>query len=110
MRLARRFGPALKRRGYRLNPLQDPWVGPALGLTRAQLMQEMKLLTAGGDVIGGADAMIAILRDFVRLRPLAWVARLPGLHALVVRGYRWFAERRSCSIDGCAIPQNGGRI
>src|SRR5688572_28210933 len=103
LRLARWFGPALKRRGYRLNPLQDPWVAETLGLSRAQLMQEMKLLMPGGQVIGGADAMIAIVRDFRWLRPLARLARVRGIHALVVRGYRWFARNRSCASDRCAI-------
>src|SRR5690348_18475334 len=55
--LARRFRSTLEKRGFGLAPLQDPRVATLLGLAPNLLLQEMRVLTAEGEVLGGAQAV-----------------------------------------------------
>ena len=56
--LVTRWGHRMRRAGFRLAPLQAPEIQRRLGLTG--IPDEMKLITPQGQVIGGADAVVAI--------------------------------------------------
>jgi predicted DCC family thiol-disulfide oxidoreductase YuxK len=104
-RIARWLLPILEKRGFAVAPLQDRRVGALLGLSRTQLLSEMRFLLSDGSQYGGADAVIAIAREIWWAQPVVWLARIPGVTAALHRGYRWIAEHRSCSAAAQASKQ-----
>jgi len=104
-RIARWLLPILERRGLAVAPLQDPRVGALLGLTKAELLREMRLLLSDGTQYGGADAIVALAQEIWWARPLLWVATLPGMMEVVRAAYRWVAAHRSCAAATCANLQ-----
>lgn len=103
-RLAKWVAPILDRRGMAVGPLQDPRVGPLLGLSRQQLLREMKLLWSDGTQYGGADAILVVAGSIWWARPLVWLGKIPGVPSLLRAGYRRVAARRSCTAGNTACP------
>ncbi len=103
-RLAWKFAAPLERRGYRLVPLQAPWVEARLGLPREELLEELRLLTAEGHHVSGADAFVYLARQIWWALPLYLVAFVPGVKPLLRRGYRWIAARRHRIGGSCTLP------
>jgi len=108
MALAHRWARRLEPRGFDLAPLQDPRVQALLALPPAELLREMRVLTAAGKQFGGADAVVYLARQIWWTWPVYALARLPGMRALFRAGYRWFAARRSCSSGACRVSPRGG--
>jgi predicted DCC family thiol-disulfide oxidoreductase YuxK len=104
-RIARWVAPILLRRGIGVAPLQDPRVGALLGLSRVELMREMRVLLADGTHVGGADAAVALAREVWWARPLVWLARIPGVMGVLRRVYRWVAEHRNCAGARCVVAR-----
>src|ERR1700737_4132005 len=100
-RIARFLAPALRRRGLALAPLQDPRVGVLLGMSRQELLREMRFLLSDGTHYGGADAAVAMSHEIWWARPLVWLASLPGAMKLLRLGYRTIAENRNCKSVTC---------
>jgi predicted DCC family thiol-disulfide oxidoreductase YuxK len=105
-RIARWLAPILARRGIGVAPLQDARVGALLGLSGAELWREMRLLLADGEHHGGADAAVALAREIWWWRPLAWLARIPGMMGWLRARYRWIAARRSCVAESCTVSRD----
>jgi predicted DCC family thiol-disulfide oxidoreductase YuxK len=105
-RIAHWLSPILKRRGLALAPLQDARVGALLGLSRAELMREMRLLLSDGSQFGGADAVIALAREIWWARPLVWLSKFPGAMNALRRAYQWVAEHRSCVAAQCSTAHS----
>jgi predicted DCC family thiol-disulfide oxidoreductase YuxK len=104
--IARAIAPTLQKRNITLAPLQDPRVGPLLGLSPSELLLKMRLLMSNGQQTGGADAAVALAREIWWARPLVWLANLPGAMLLLRRAYRYIAARRKCSAAiSCDTPQ-----
>jgi predicted DCC family thiol-disulfide oxidoreductase YuxK len=101
--IARWVAPILARRGLGVAPLQDPRVSALLGLSRTELMREMRFLLSDGSQYGGADAVVALAREIWWGRPLVWLARIPRMMELLRVGYRWIALRRSCGAERCRL-------
>jgi predicted DCC family thiol-disulfide oxidoreductase YuxK len=102
--LALRFENVFAERGFCFEPLQEDWVLRRLNLTREQGLEEMRVLTAGGAVLGGADAVVFLARKIWWMAPLSFFARLPAVYRLLDRWYRWVAAHRSCRITTTATP------
>jgi predicted DCC family thiol-disulfide oxidoreductase YuxK len=102
-RLAERFRALLAGHRFELVPLQSPWVRERLGLAEAELLEEMRLLKSDGRVIGGADALLEIARDFWWTWPLRLLGRIPVVREWLRAGYRWVARRRSCASGVCEV-------
>lgn len=85
-------------RGFHFEPLQHEWVQRRLNLTKAQALEEMRVLTSTGEVFGGVDAVIFLARQVWWAAPLVWLSRLPMIHAILDRLYRWVALHRTCGI------------
>jgi predicted DCC family thiol-disulfide oxidoreductase YuxK len=98
---AKYFEQPLRRRGVRLAPLQADWVQKRLGLTMEEALYEMKFLTTEGEMLGGADAFIAVARFVWWGWPIYFSGRLPIARRVMRRGYRWLANRRHCTTGGC---------
>jgi predicted DCC family thiol-disulfide oxidoreductase YuxK len=96
-RLAQCLAPILHRRGMALAPLQDPRVGPLLGLDEQDLLRELKLLWSDGTQHGGADAILAVAATIWWAHPLVWLSKIPGAPRLLHAAYRSIAARRSCA-------------
>src|SRR4029077_10707813 len=77
-RIARWLSPILERRGLAVAPLQDSRVGALLGMSREELLREMRLLLSDGQQFGGADAAVALAREIWWAQPLVWFSRIPG--------------------------------
>jgi predicted DCC family thiol-disulfide oxidoreductase YuxK len=102
--LALRFENVFAKRGFRFEPLQEEWVERRLNLTRDEALEEMRVLTTDGEVFGGADAVVYLSRQLCWGTPLAFLARLPFVHAALHRLYRWVAAHRTCAINQAATP------
>lgn len=89
---ARRFGPLLRRRGFRLAPLQSAIARSFVHDT----VYEMKVVTRRGQILGGADGIAHIARHIWWTRPLAWLWLVPPLRPLFRRLYAWIAAHRHC--------------
>jgi predicted DCC family thiol-disulfide oxidoreductase YuxK len=74
-----------------------------LDLEPSAPLEEMRVLTADGRDIGGADAVIFLARQMWWGRPFAALAQLPSMHKLLDRGYRWIAAHRGCDHITCKI-------
>lgn len=102
-RLARWLAPILQRRGLATAPLQDRRVGALLGMSRRELLRELRFVLADGRQYGGAEAVLAIAREIWWARPLVWISRIPGMPNLMQAGYRWTAAHKNCGAVGCAV-------
>jgi predicted DCC family thiol-disulfide oxidoreductase YuxK len=102
-RIARWIAPILLSRGLDLAPLQDPRVGPLLGMKSEQVLTELRFLLSDGTNFGGARALVAVAREIWWARPFVWLAALPGMMPLLDVGYRWIAERRGCVSQSCEL-------
>ena len=100
-RVARWLAPILERRDLAIAPLQDRRVGPLLGLSKPELLREMRFLLSDGSQYGGADAAVVIAREIWWGHPLVWLAKIPGMMQWLRAGYRWIAARRRCSAVRC---------
>jgi len=107
-RLARWLAPILQRRGMALAPLQDPRVAALLGMSRRELLRELRFLTSDGTHHGGADAVLEVAQQIWWARPLVWFSKIPKTMNLLHAGYRWIAQQRSCEAARCEaidVPQ-----
>src|ERR1700694_4816489 len=80
-RTARWLLPILERRGLAVAPLQDPRVGALLGLSRSELLRELRFLLSNGSQYGGADAVLAVAREIWWARALVWLGGVPCVMA-----------------------------
>ena len=102
-RMARLLAPVLRRRGLSVAPLQDPRVGALLGMSRRELLTELRFLLSDGTQAGGAGAVLAVAREIWWARPLIWLSALPGTMRLFDAGYQWVASRRGCVSQACSV-------
>ena len=105
--LARRFRSTLQKRGFGLAPLQDPRVATLLGLAPSLLLQEMRVLTAEGQVLGGAQALTLLAGKIWWAWPVHAVAKFPGMRPLLRAAYRWVANHRGCHSCAVGAVSNG---
>jgi len=101
---AKRFERIFRRRGFLFLPLQTDWVMKRLDLEPGAPLEEMRVLTSDGRDVGGADAVIFLGRQIWWVWPFVALARLPGMHKLLDRGYRWIAAHRGCDHIACNLP------
>jgi predicted DCC family thiol-disulfide oxidoreductase YuxK len=100
-----RFGPMLRRHHFDLAPLQVPWTQKRLGLKPGEPLVEMKLLTANGQIYGGAEALAQIARRIWWAWPLFALTQIPGT-AILLRGiYQRIAASRNCIGNACQLPE-----
>jgi len=102
-RTARWLTPILRRRGIGVAPLQDPRVGALLGMSRRELLKELRFLMSDGSHSGGADAVLTIAREIWWSRPLVWVSRVPAVKDVLHMAYGWIAARRKCGARQCSV-------
>jgi predicted DCC family thiol-disulfide oxidoreductase YuxK len=94
----------LESRGFGLAALQDPRVQELLNLPPGDMLREMRVATAEGEIFGGAAAIVYLSRQIWWAWPLYAASRLPGAMRLLDGAYRWFANHRTCVSGRCALP------
>ena len=94
----------LARRGLHFVPLQSDWVKARLGLEDNVSFDEMKLLTAGGKIYGGADALVRLARSIWWAWPVFAFAQIPGVPRILRLIYRHVARNRHCLGGRCGLP------
>jgi predicted DCC family thiol-disulfide oxidoreductase YuxK len=99
--LVTRWGHRMRRAGFRLAPLQMPAIQRRLGISG--IPDEMKLITADGQIIGGADAVVAIAEGLGLSHDLAAGARSTLVGPLLRQLYAVVAKHRSCAGGQCRI-------
>jgi predicted DCC family thiol-disulfide oxidoreductase YuxK len=102
--LANRFRHTLEARGFGLAALQDPRAQALLDVPPAELLREMRLVTAEGQIYGGAEAIVYLSSQIWWAKPIYVAAKIPGVMAMLKACYRWFADHRTCLGGTCAIP------
>jgi len=102
-RIASWLAPILTRRGLAVAPLQDPRVGALLGMTRSELLREMRLLLSPERQFGGADAIVALAHEIWWARPIVWLSKIPGGRELLRNWYRTVAAHRRCAAVSCGV-------
>jgi predicted DCC family thiol-disulfide oxidoreductase YuxK len=100
-RAATALSHMFNRRGFLFLPLQTPWVSRHFGLTTGAPAAEMHVLTTAGDDYGGADAVIFLAGKVWWTWPLFVLGRLPRVHDVIARAYRWVAAHRGCNHLSC---------
>jgi predicted DCC family thiol-disulfide oxidoreductase YuxK len=103
VRWLRLWSPVLRRRGFEIDTLQSDWTAGALGMTREEALQDIRLLTAIGGVYAGADVYLYLARKIWWAWPFGVLFSLPGFKTLIWTGYRWFAANRQCISGHCAL-------
>ena len=92
--LINRLRRPLVRRGYVPVPLQRGWVQERLGLRPQRALDEMRVLTVHGEILGGADAVVYLAKRIWWAWPLAAAAHIPGAFPVLRSLYRFVARRR----------------
>ena len=99
--LVRGLEPTLLRRGFHCSPLQDRWVALALGISREELLKEMRVWTRKRELLRGADALVYLAGRIWWAWPLYALGRLPCLRGAIHAAYRSMAARRNCLSVAC---------
>jgi len=95
------LAPRLYRLGLAAAPLQDPRVSALLALPRAELLRTLRYVTPERQFCG-ADAVLALAAEIWWLRPLLWLAKIPGALPVLRATYDWHAGRRRCNAQICS--------
>jgi len=95
----------LHRHGFGTSALQAPWVEQRLGLSREQLLYDVRLLRNDGQLNSGADVYLYVWRRIWWAWPLWAIFSAPGFNRLIHAGYRWFAQNRYCISGACRIER-----
>jgi predicted DCC family thiol-disulfide oxidoreductase YuxK len=100
-RWANRCRRLLERNGFALVPLQSREARLTLTVLETDLLAEMRVRTADGLVLGGADALVHLAKVVGWGWPLAALASLPGMKSVLRRVYQFVARHRACGTGSC---------
>lgn len=93
----------LRRTGFGVAALQEPWVASQLGMPIDDLLVDIRLLTGTGGLISGADVYLAVARRIWWAWPFYAIFSLPGFYWVICAGYRWFARNRHRVSQSCRL-------
>ena len=97
------WAQTLKRHGFEIASLDEPWVGEKIEMPRDELLTDIRLLTTDGALISGADVYLYVTRRIWWARPISAIFSLPGFYQLIHVGYRWFARHRYFFSRSCKL-------
>jgi predicted DCC family thiol-disulfide oxidoreductase YuxK len=105
-RWVRLWARTLQGRGFDVAALQESWVGEEISMPYEVLLRDIRLLTANGDLVSGADVYLYVARRIWWAWPFYVVFSLPGFNWILHRGYCWFARNRYCVSHACRLPRH----
>jgi predicted DCC family thiol-disulfide oxidoreductase YuxK len=97
------WGKTLQRRGFEIAPLQAGWVREKLGMDESELLQDLRLLLAGGELISGADTYRYAMKRIWWALPLYWFSVAPVGRRVFDFCYRKFADNRLKASAACGL-------
>jgi predicted DCC family thiol-disulfide oxidoreductase YuxK len=103
-RWVRYWASTLERRGFAIASLDELWVAEKIKTPREELLTDIRLLTADGQLISGADVYLYVTRRIWWAWPFYAIFSLPGFNRLIHLGYRWFARNRYHISHACRLP------
>lgn len=109
LNLLARAQETLEAGGFQPEPLQSTWVREHLNLPEDQLLEEMRVLTRKGRLLGGADALVYLAAELSASRRPWWawllviIGKVPFGMPVLRQGYRWIAARRYCRQGECSV-------
>jgi predicted DCC family thiol-disulfide oxidoreductase YuxK len=98
--------PMLGRHGFATSALEEPWVSEKVKVPYDELVRDIRLLTAEGELVSGANVYLYVARRIWWAWPLYALFSLPGFNWMIHAGYRWFARNRHYVSHACGL---GGR-
>ncbi|HET7625837.1 MAG TPA: hypothetical protein VFM25_11290, partial [Verrucomicrobiae bacterium] len=87
--------------------LQTLWIRARLG--NPETFSEMKFITRGNQVFGGAEAVVRIARSIWWAWPVFALSRFPGMMRLMQKYYRHVAANRPCAGGACRVAKRERR-
>jgi predicted DCC family thiol-disulfide oxidoreductase YuxK len=102
-RWVRYWAGTLERQGFAIASLDEPWVAEKINTPREELLTDIRLLTADGQLISGADVYLYVTRRIWWAWPFYAFFSLPGFNRLIHLGYRWFALNRYHISHACRL-------
>jgi predicted DCC family thiol-disulfide oxidoreductase YuxK len=97
------WAATLARHGFEIASLDEPWVAEKMSMAHAELITDIRLLTAAGDLVSGVDVYLYVTRRIWWAWPFSAIFNLPGFNWLIQVGYRWFARNRYCVSRSCKL-------
>jgi predicted DCC family thiol-disulfide oxidoreductase YuxK len=86
--------PTLARHGFKIAALEEAWVVEKLKMPYEELVVDIRLLTASGELVSGADVYLYVAHRIWWAWPFDAIFTLPGFHRLLHAAYRSFARNR----------------
>ena len=102
-RWVQHWARTLTRHGFEIASLDEPWVAGKLQMQHEELLADIRLLTAEGQLISGADVYLYVTRRIWWAWPFYAIFSLPGFNRLIHVGYRWFARNRLHISHACKL-------
>lgn len=111
--ICRRWVPfwenTLQQRGFEIAPLQADWVRQKLQLNETELLQDLRLLLASGELIQGADTYRYAMKRIWWAHPVYLFSIAPIGRNIFDWSYRKFAVNRYRVSAACRLPgKNAG--
>ncbi len=88
-----------------MKELQSAWTDGSLQVSQENLLDDIRVLTPGGESVPGADAYLLVARRIWWAWPFYAVFSLPGFNWLLRRGYRWLNRNRYRFSRDCDMPR-----
>lgn len=99
------WAPTLRRRGFEIAPLQEPWVRERLDTSSEdELLSDFRLLLSDARQLRGAEAYRYLMRRIWWTYPIYLLAVTPILRHVFDWGYRVFADNRYHISRSCRLP------
>jgi predicted DCC family thiol-disulfide oxidoreductase YuxK len=96
----------LERQGFAIASPDEPWVAEKMNTPREELLTDIRLLTADGQLISGADVYLYVTRRIWWAWPFYAFFSLPGFNRLMHLGYRRFARNRYHISHACRLSSH----
>jgi predicted DCC family thiol-disulfide oxidoreductase YuxK len=101
---ARFWETVVGRRGFAIKDLQSASSEGIFQVPPKNLLDDIRVLTASGEVRSGANAYLYVARRIWWAWPFYAVFSLPGFNRLLWWGYRWFNRNRYRISRHCPLP------
>jgi predicted DCC family thiol-disulfide oxidoreductase YuxK len=105
--ICRRWVPfwerTLQKRGFAIAPLQTDWVRQKLQLKEAELLHDLRLLLANGELIQGANTYRYAMKRIWWAYPIYLFSIMPIGGKIFDRCYRKFAANRHQISQACRL-------
>ena len=98
------WSTTLARQGLGFAPLQADWVKARIDMPEEELLADLRLLLATGEVFSGPEVYRHVMRKARPLWPLYLLSVIPGISNLFDWSYRSFANHRYEVSAACRLP------